>query len=219
MKSQSLANLYLGTIFSQSMLFMSMLLHLNYQINTIQYKQTAEQLDNIRLKLLSNNNSSIVQRSISFNLRKYYHFHCKSLLTTININKIFGNFLLMTLLINTPLNAYLVMTLVNQRLSFWFFINTLCGITFQIMFIFVLHLASINYSKHVHSTSKTLLSINILIKLQYINIYDRLKLWHYISKTHTKQKYGTTYGKIGIVTFSTFFKVKQLKQKFFLIKE
>lgn len=189
-----------------------------YQINTIQYSQADKQIEKIvsllltqgpsrRQNILIPNISKKVQTNILVNLNHHYQFYTRTLLSTLNINIMFGKILLLVLLSCTPCNAFLTMILISANLSTIHFISITFIILYEFLFLFGLHLVAVNYSKHIHRTGKTLLSVNVRLNSNYLSIRERLRLSSHISTRHTRQQYGITYGTLGLITFTTFFKV------------
>lgn len=177
----------------------------NYKISTIQFNQTTKILEDVKQNMFHDSPYNIWR--VFNQLAKYYRFHRQYLLSTFDINKIFGKFLLMSLMINTPLNAYLIMSLLNRPFNIWIFSGITCGIIFQIIFIFILHLNALNYSRKIHASSKLLHSISTRIKLNNCFVKEKLDLSNYFVKIHTDTKYGITYGPMSLVTFKTFSRV------------
>ena len=193
---------------SVSISLIYILLAVNYKISVVQYNQAMCLV--VKAYLGLNRSKPTTRFSVvtaQMYLERYYRFHTHCLLNTIEINKIFGGILLFMIVINTPSNAFLVMSLIHIPLSPLHFLFIVLAIIYQLVAILGLHLIAINYSKQIHSTSKILMKVNVCPQYNTMSTTSKLKLCNYIYKIHTKSRYGITYGAIRLVTFATFFRV------------
>lgn len=207
MELVAITNIYTILAHLMSSCMMINLIICNFKINSLQYSEANQQLLKAQLYCKLHSKSKTIRSNIRIGLRGYFSRHTKSLCTTNEINEIIGRFLLSTLAIHTPINAYLVMSLINKRHNSSHALFIAINIYYQCVLIFGLHLIAMLYSTKIHGSSKSLLQINAHLKPGTISVNLRLRLLHYISKIHTKQKYGITYGTFGLVTLVSFGKV------------
>lgn len=186
---------------------LNLLIICSYQINTIQYRQATAQLENAKIHLTHPILSKYMLHYIVRNIRKYYENHTLSLKTTKTINKIYGKLLLIFLLLNTPINAYLIMSMFVKEMSTLTKLFVIVAVLYQFTYIIGLHLLAMNYSKEIHRSSKLLLNTNVLLVQNSLDRRNRILISLYIFKIHVKLKYGITYGSICLVTFATFLRV------------
>lgn len=141
-------------------------------------------------------------------LNRYYREHTEILVLLIHANRIYGNAFLAYLLASMPFNVHLVLMLSwfdteqNRITHFYLW----CIALNQFITIFGFHLLSTAFTKQIHRDSKRL--FHIYVHGQLYSLHNRLKLANYISKFHIDKPYGITYGKYGLITFNTFFRVR-----------
>lgn len=127
-------------------------------------------------------------------------FHC---------NQVFGRALLVYILINCPINAYVSMTLLTgKHITFWQMVLLFPFLLQQFTCIFGMHFVAAKYADRVHQPCKRVIHIYLHnLRCRYPTRF-RLKLSHYIEAFHTKQRYGLTYGNYGLVTLKALLKVR-----------
>lgn len=184
---------------------MMTLMILNSGINYIQQYQ-GHQLLFDSIKCTKGNSPQM-----STKLGHFFAYHTKCLLSTQSLNQIMGKVLLTSLLANTPVSAFMVISIVHAEIfsksQILFLILIMLGQTSGIFFI---HLMMIHFSLRIHRCGKSLIKANLsnLIN-RVLSLRMQFKLDHYIFKFHTKRQYGISYGAGNInVTFKAFSRVR-----------
>ena len=175
----------------------------NHHLNQIHQLNQTVQSNQTNVKVAKN----LSKVKLSIQLRKFFRYHTESMLTAFEFGKVFGHTLLYFLLINSPINAYLVMTLLNKSLPTIQTIILVNLALYQFGLIFGMHLLAMNYPRSIHQSGKCLSSLNTMMDKCISNLPTRLKLFHYTFKIHTINQYKLSYGSIGQVSLATFFKV------------
>ena len=187
-------------------------------------------------RLKSQRNLRIINAIVNHSLHKFMHFHTICLLEILSINQMFGSLLFHFLILNTPVNAYLIISLINGKLElFQIYFVFMLGIG-QFLGIFAIHWIGINFTQHIHKCTKPLIHCylthmllrwknSLIIRKSchntvithsnnkfefkfYLNqLRLQLKLNNYLFKFHTNKRYGITCGAIGLITFKSFTKV------------
>lgn len=150
--------------------------------------------------------SKKMMESINITMSRYAKGHTKTLVMIQKGNVFYGTAFLIYLVLNLPFNVFVVMSIIlykNFSLFKIMFLFTLAAQGF--VFIFGVHLMCALYTKRIHQDSKLLMHLNVHCPNQTID--TRLRLSNYIMKFHTKNCYGITYSKFGLITFKAFFKV------------
>ena len=151
-------------------------------------------------------------------IMKLYLTHYHQILSRIfQSNKVYGMALVVYLLINCPINAYLLMTTLIghipriQLLAItpFFLQQTIC--------IFIFHFIATIYTKKLHRPVKNIIHIYIHCLNPNEILMFRLRLSHYIETFHTKKRYGVTYGNYGLVTLAGITKVCNFGHQFLFL--
>lgn len=148
-------------------------------------------------------------------LKIFYRFHTKCLLTVMDMNKVFGMILFVSLLVHTPTNASTLISLIHHKVPQTQFPLAVIIVLVQLIIIFNIHYIAVMYSNILHNPAKKLVncSVNLCLTVWKIKLVvrDRLKLLFYIEKfliKSQKQKYGISYGPlVQLATFTSFAKV------------
>lgn len=153
---------------------------------------------------------------INCELHKFFHFHTSCLIEVCGINKMFGHFLLQFLVLNSPVNAFMICSLLYGQVQYSQLSFVLTVIWVQLFGNFVIHWLAILASLQIHKSTKVLLSLYLKLfrhnDKYFSNLRLQLKLYCYICKFLTrKNKYGITYGALGhLVTFKSFTRVSNV---------
>ncbi|KAH9405728.1 hypothetical protein TYRP_014022 [Tyrophagus putrescentiae] len=112
------------------------------------------------------------------------------------------------LLINCPINVWMVMLLLQGHvhgMQAFFFV---CLILPQFGTIFALHYVAANFGRHFHKPARLLITIYLANLNKIGHLRARMTLSGLIQTFHCRRRYGLTYGNIALITFKTFTKVK-----------
>ena len=131
----------------------------------------------------------------------------KNFLIFNQMNDVYGKMFSFNLFINCPINAHLMISMINTPMSFFsiFFIG---AFSFQQMAsIFGLHLLGAHFSLKIHQTAKPIATLFVKVR-QFPSLQRKLKLAHYIFDFHNNNKYGAFYwGGVALMTMFVFLKV------------
>lgn len=162
--------------------------------------------------------------SIRHSIDRFHRLHGKCRRSIFSFNRLFGRQLLIYIVLCTPTNAFMLLSMLLGRLprNSWASAFGLFGT--QAAYIFGVHLlAAVQYPQRIHHISKRLLQINALyftnIKLnkKKTKVRTHLKLYWNIALLHVTNRYGITYGSFGLASLQTFVKVILLFTIFVLI--
>ena len=122
------------------------------------------------------------------------------------INPIIGRLFVVFLMINYPINCFLLMGVLfgNANLLTKLIVLMLCNQ--QMLMIIIFHFVIAKYNGKLVKCNLRTINIAVIHKnciVEQINI--RLNL--FIQAFHTKQQYGLTYWKFGLITFKSYMKV------------
>lgn len=141
-------------------------------------------------------------------LRLFTRLSTRILLHVLYNNPIYGQILASFIVVNCPINAYLMMSMFMGKivgLQLYLAIPFVC---YQLIIILLLHYLATKFTHHLHATSPNVLHIYIHNWHKSQTIRFRMKIANYIDAFHTKNRYGLTYGKIGgLVTLNGLIKV------------
>ncbi|KAH9526224.1 uncharacterized protein LOC142597773 [Dermatophagoides farinae] len=141
--------------------------------------------------------------------------HSRVFIIVCQMNRIYLPILVATILVSMPSSIYLIGTLFIksqdrpflQKLIIFFMILQ------QWIGLFGCHVICAFYTKKIHQSGPPdLLRANPRIKFHSLPL--QLKVNHYIEKFHTKNRYGLTYAKFGLIDMRTFIKHSCLYIKF-----
>lgn len=148
-----------------------------------------------------------VRRQSLFVINRFNRRHTRLLVTVLSFNSQFGIVFLLFLIICFAMTLVELMSLLfsstpmsrHQQMIVYFMAAQ------QFLFIFGVHFICTRYTSKLHQCSKIL--IEKFHQRQTAKLAFKLKLSLYIEKFHTKNRYGFTYGHIGLMDFLSFFKV------------
>ena len=130
----------------------------------------------------------------------------KILIYILTINPLMGKIFLLFLIINFPINCFLLMRIIfgNSEFIFKFVIAMICNQ--QMVVIILLHFIIAKFNgKFLKPNLKT---IHIAVHYsKWLTEQMNIKINLFIQAFHTKQRYGITYWKFGIVSFGSYWKV------------
>lgn len=194
-------------------------------ITFIQMKQAGSLVKTCNKQMLLNQKDSrhrtLKSNKISYLLSRFFQFHTRYLISICVLNEQFGAILVKLVLINTPVNAFTIISTLTRKGELILIYFLLVAIFAQSFFIFGIHFMAIHFSAQIHHCSKGLIRFNIsnlklaadkattrrYVRFRLTDVKMQLKLDNYICKFHTTKRYGITYGGCGLVTFQTFSKV------------
>ena len=127
------------------------------------------------------------------------------LLLTNSADKTYGLMMFLLMVINYPMNAFLIINLIIKSLSLANVILISVIITYQLSFIFVFHMASTRYTGYIHNPAKFI--IHKYNQIQFNSLRDHLKTSFWLERFHTKNPYGVTYGRTNLITKAAFLTV------------
>lgn len=124
------------------------------------------------------------------------------------MNQTFGKIFLAFILVNCPINAYLVMVIMLGKASgFVAFVIITFGIQ-QVVGIFLIHLGVAYFTKQIHHSGKLLIHLIVENQHKVGDFRTKFILGRAIHRIHTKRRYGITYGGFGLITLKTFVQVR-----------
>lgn len=140
-------------------------------------------------------------------IRRFKIAFVQTLQSVLLSNRTYGVLLLIFLLTNCPMNVWMIMWLLFGQWSGMdvFFVVTLTA--GQVFGMFGLHLLMTLYSSAIHWPGRLLIRQSVQKQCMVGDLRARLCLAYCIEVVHTRNRYGFTYGKFGLVTLSTFAKV------------
>lgn len=166
----------------------------------------------------------------ALNLARYVAYRRKSIAALslfFATNKMYGRLFFATLFCFYPVNAKMTMWMVQANLKAENNFIVAFFSVYQMVCIFAAHLVLTRTTPAIHKPSKLLFTImvrnqhriaNFRLKLQLSN--DILATSHLCDKTDKKcarNRYGSQYGRFGLVSLSSFFKYVLLWSKFVMI--
>lgn len=160
----------------------------------IKIKQTKSYLYNIPVSMMKD-----------YQIKIFFKNYLESLLLILASNKIYGFFVATFILINCPMNAYQISIVFSRSMSFINQILILFLAIEQLFILFVFHVVAAMYTTKFHNLIKRV--IVLFVRNQFIQIQDRFLCSQYIERFHAKSRYGITYGKLELITTSSFLKV------------
>lgn len=155
-----------------------------------------KQLRLIQQVKISNPNRQM--ECIMMNSRRFLLFQLK---TSPQMSKNFFAFLI----VNCPINSFIVILIILNKYSLLMLMLLLVLVAQQMFCIVGIHfLFARSNGKLIEPTLRT---INLAVQNQHrLKARTNLRLSLFIQTFHTKRKYGLTYWKFGLISFSTFFK-------------
>ena len=125
------------------------------------------------------------------------------------LNQMFGPMLTIFILVNMPCNAFL-MTRYIFKFDTFNIVTQVVGLAIlgqQFLCLILFHLLAVNFSNRAHRSTKHLFRL-MTYEWNCIRLVpNRLKVNLTISRLHTTNRYGVTYGKLSLITFQTFTRV------------
>lgn len=140
----------------------------------------------------------------SNSLLKFLRFQRKTLILITSGNRFYGQAFLMFLLASFPVNCYLMVELfINGKWSIFLFV----GAQQQWICIFLLHLILAKLNSKVFNSNKPLWKLYCQKCFHFRSIRVNLYLYHFIESMLTKNRYGISYGRFGLVSMKSFIMV------------
>lgn len=130
-------------------------------------------------------------------------------------NSTYGQLFLAFLLVNIPINCFLLnLLLLDPNLDLLTILFVSSFLAHQMIIIFGMHLYVGLFSKKVHKSVRLLHCLMARNSTKSGNFRSRFRLYLTITRLHCKRKYGITYGStqqnIGIITLRSFLKCSLL---------
>ena len=143
------------------------------------------------------------------NIKRFMQNHSMVVVDILEMNKLISRVLFAYIIGNLPLNIFLVTS--NQYSNIGRgnkLLVVFCALMIfqQMIGLIFLHLICALYTKKIHLHSKRLIGMNV--KSKYPSLLAKLRVSLFIEKFHTENCYGITYFNFGLITISTFAKVK-----------
>lgn len=140
-------------------------------------------------------------------LKQFFAFHSRILKDIREFNQLYGTPLVVYLLANCPVNAYLVISIWAGHYPGFEVLKILPIIIQQYLCIFFLHIMGARFAKQISTPCKQIIYIyNFKTRITWSSRF-LLKIANYIAAIHTRNPYRLTYGKYGDITWSGMFKV------------
>lgn len=144
--------------------------------------------------------------------RSLYNFmwhHNVTLRWVLSLNRIFGGTFLLVLLVIYPLNSYLLIHVLVDPFHFLNLAFRLLYISHMYYYIFFIHLLAVMHSLRIHRFTRQLFRLSPRLhhlSSSSLSLSLHLRLLHYLEHFHTSKKYGFTYSKFGLISFTAFLK-------------
>ncbi|KAJ6221500.1 hypothetical protein RDWZM_000045 [Blomia tropicalis] len=147
-----------------------------------------------------------IYRTVWRDLDRYRRFYINCLRSILIQNRIIGYLLMVNLICFTPVNAFLIWSIIFGGIEFITSLLIIGVIIAQMTYIFGIHLLVVQYPKRIHLSSKILIAINSRMITSSIRIQERIRLTNDIMAINVTNRYGITYGTTQLVTAGTFLK-------------
>ena len=184
-------------IFAHAFIMIAMLLLLYATVLFVQFNQL---------------NMFIFTETFNVNmLNKFLTQHTMAFLDGMLINKKFSSILFLYLLFNVPSNLLIVGALLFVKMGVKILLPIAGQIIQQLAHMIIFHLTCATFTKKIHKHSMRLLQISARYKIKSFSC--KWKLAFHIEKFHTKNKYGLSYHKYGLITLNSFLKVSKPQKK------
>lgn len=177
----------------------------------LRFKQNDQYLfDNVISKFQNTNNPQKQQLMTTTLIRNFYifmHIHTGTVNLVNTYNKSTGKLFVYYLISHLMQNVFFLTTIIlEKRLTSADKVMFLILVGQQFFGLFGFHLICTYYSKTIHNVGiPNLMSANIKFKSKTLK--SQLHISHYIQMFHTKNRYGITYNKFGLITLQSFMKV------------
>lgn len=158
---------------------------------------------------------SFVKNKVHF--RQFVRNHTRMLILILNFDKIMGTLLVGFIIINIPLNSYLMMCVLsnkyNSQTLFFIFPFVVQEIIVNVGF----HYLGVYFTKKLHESCKKLFKLmNNVKSTHYQSTSEGIKLSLYIMKFSTEKPYGISYGGISLIKAQTFLEVRKITINLYL---
>ncbi|KAH9401871.1 hypothetical protein TYRP_017286 [Tyrophagus putrescentiae] len=139
-------------------------------------------------------------------LNSFYRLHTATLVTITRVNVICGRVMLAVMVVFPPANAFITMSLTLGKLQPQVVPLFAVWLVGQLGGQFAVHWISAQYTVHLHSHTRRLLSLGCGggRALGKHCLISRLKHAHYIAKYLVVRRYGITYGCISLISINSF---------------
>lgn len=129
------------------------------------------------------------------------------LIYVLNINALFGKVFLVFMLVNYPINCFILMSSLFSDVPISYRILLLMFCLHQMLVIIIIHFIVAKFN--VKLLKSNLQTIHIIVHYgRRITQLINLKMNLFIQSFYTKQQYGLTYWKFGLISFSSFIRVR-----------
>lgn len=181
------------------------------KINFIRFKQADEFLFEIlrSITVIKKPQTTQLLNNTSFLLKKFHHYHTQCLRSIFEQDKVFRFQLLTSLLFQTPINAYTVISLLLGRIeSKTAFIFVFLSMS-QITQLFGLQVLAIQYPLRIHSAGRYLRQIYVQCTLRkLLTLKSTFKLIRQVESLNCRKRYGILYAKgAALVSMISFLRV------------
>lgn len=149
-------------------------------------------------QLVRPNSQNKVQHFTGRFLYQFQLLTIQSLSYIQSVNTIYGQALLLVLLVGLPTSAIFIMVLSTYSIEIIFKVAILLAVGFSLFLMFILHYYIVKLSCKMHKPAKYLLSANCQ-RQSSVNNRDKLRLANYLEQFHTTKSY-TSYGPYGSCT-------------------
>ena len=122
------------------------------------------------------------------------------------MNPLFGQSLFVYIAISVPINAKIVVDLIYLDTNNFYTALGVIVSASQFLILFLIHFLVAKLNAELNKIAKMTLPILFIKKMPLLT---DIKLNIFVQKYHTKQKYGVTYWKFGLISMASFIKVKQ----------
>ena len=169
----------------------------------------------IQLWQISHLSRTTFQLNIEQSLSQTIPATIRTYLFVFKCNKYFGDTTIVFLLINVPLNCIVLMYLLFIDLNTEMKLFLLVILLEQSVCIFCIHYLFVLHNLRIKNPIKPIIGV-VFRHAESIELLSKIRHSLFIQTFHTKNSYGVTYGKFGLISVGTFFKVSQQFNLYFL---
>lgn len=136
---------------------------------------------------------------------RFLHIHQATTSFMFSFNKLIDQTLILYILTNIPYNTTIIVEMiVHPDRNILFYVPQYVFLLQQLFVMIITHLFGTLFTRQLHSPIKHLMSVHTRTMIR--SRRKHLKIANYIHALHTKNRYGMTYGPIGLITIMSFTK-------------
>lgn len=152
-----------------------------------------------------------------FDFLLFTFLHSRTLQQMLWVSEVQGKIMLILVVVHTPINAFLLMSLITGRIGLNAYPIAIPMMGGQLMALLLFHYVTTRYSHKIHAHSKPLIALYVRhgtrgqrgCRMQY-------RMSEYIERFHCTNRYGITYGGVALISLSSFGKNIVLYARFII---